>query len=81
MCYEFALFVHRSLIASHLSRSFVTPCGKQDLKCVYWNSSVCLKSVDTSRDHILIGIFQFSNNQLGSTDLFLPLTEFNGKVT
>ena len=41
--------VRRSLIASPFTKPFLTPGGWQDLKWVYWNFSVGLKCVVTSK--------------------------------
>ena len=41
-------FVLRSLKASPLIKPFLTPGGRQEEKCVYWNVSVGLKCMRTS---------------------------------
>ena len=45
----FEEFVLRSLKTSPLIKPFLTPGGWQEEKCVYWNVSVGLKCVRTSR--------------------------------
>ena len=45
----FEEFVLTSLKASPLIKPFLTPGGWQEEKCVYWNVSVGLKCVRTSR--------------------------------
>ena len=45
----FQELVLRNLKASPLIKSFLTPGGWQEVKCIYWKVSVGLKCVRTSR--------------------------------
>ena len=52
--FSFAEFVLSSRRASPFIKPFLTPNGWQDEKCVYWNVSVGLKCVPTSRINMLL---------------------------
>ena len=52
--FSFEEFVLSSRRASPFIKPFLTPNGWQDEKCVYWNVSVGLKCVPTSRINMLL---------------------------
>ena len=52
----FEEFVLRNLKALPLIKPFLTPGGWEEEKCVYWNVSVGLKCVPTSRVDSLLNL-------------------------